>query len=104
MILYEQNIDLKEAAYMKFKTAKYTVLSLLLAGLAVGVSGVFLVEEGTSLYTYALTITMVLLCAGIVVGAVWARCPHCGKHLFINMLKWKTCPQCGRGLIEEKKR
>ena len=89
---------------MKFKTAKYTVLSLLLAGLAVGVSGVFLVEEGTSLYTFTLTITMVLLCAGIVVGAVWARCPHCGKHLFINMLKWKTCPQCGRGLTEEKKR
>ncbi len=95
---------MKEAADMKFETAKYTALGLLLAGLAVGVSGIFLVEEGTPLYTFTLTITVALLCAGIAVGAVWARCPHCGKHLFINMLKWKTCPKCRRALYEDKKR
>lgn len=88
---------------MKFETAKNTTLGLLLSGLAIGVLGIFLCEEGSAMYNLTIVATLVLLAGGCLVGAIWARCPYCGKHLFVNMLKHKTCPKCRRALTTPRK-
>ena len=89
---------------MKFETAKYTTLGLLLGGFVIGVLGPFLCEKGSSMYNFTLVATLALLVAGCLVGAIWARCPYCGKHLFVNMLKHKTCPKCRRALTTPRKK
>ncbi len=95
---YFKITEMEEVVEMKFETAKYTSLGLLIAGLVIGVTGAFLAEEGTFIYTLVLAVTVALLAAGILVGTIWARCPYCGKRLFINMLKWKSCPKCRHSL------
>lgn len=79
---------------MRFETAKSLTFGLLIAGLAAGAVGAFMLEKGSAAYAGAEIVTMLLLLGGVAVGAIWARCPKCGKHLFFNMLKWKTCPKC----------
>ena len=51
----------------------------------------------------------VALTAAIFVGTIicvyqFCRCPYCGKHLFVNMLKHKTCPKCRRALTTPRKK
>ena len=86
---------------MKLSMAKATTLGLLLAGLAIGLTGQFTLDEGTQMYVVTEVLTLVLLAGGIAVGAIWARCPYCGKSLFMNMLKWKNCPRCNRALTDK---
>lgn len=49
---------------MKFETAKYTTLGLLLGGFVIGVLGTFLCEKGSSMYNFTLVATLALLVAG----------------------------------------
>ena len=83
---------------MKFGTAKTVMMSLLLAAFVIALAGTFLLEEGTGEYTLTTVLAVVLLAAGLLVGALWGRCPSCGKHLFFKLLQWKSCPACRRAL------
>ncbi len=83
---------------MKFSTVKYMTLGLLCGGLAIAVAAMLLLEEGTPGYNATAALTVALLAAGVGVGAIWGRCPNCGKHLLLKLLQWKTCPKCGRPL------
>ena len=83
---------------MKFSTAKYTSVALLIAGLAIGCFGVFALEEGTDAYRFTAIVMLVLFGAGIVVAYFFGRCPNCGRRLFFRLLKWKECPYCRKKL------
>ena len=88
--------------YVRYEKAKWLSLGLLVMGLVVGVTGAFL-QEGTVLYNILLLLTLLFLAGGVVIGVVWARCPCCGRRLFVNMLRWKSCPKCGRPLQQKLK-
>lgn len=83
---------------MKFSTAKHLTLGLLCGALAIAVGGLLLLEEGTPGYTATAVLSIALMALGMAAGAIWGRCPHCGKHLFLKLLQWKTCPNCRRPL------
>lgn len=83
---------------MKFSTAKKVMLVLLLAAFSIAAVGTLCIEKGSSLYNIALTGVIILTAAGLSVGAIWSKCPHCGRRLFFKMLKWKKCPECGHPL------
>ena len=87
---------------MRFERIKYTVFGLLITGLVIGLLGAFLYEEGSVQYTIAAVLAAVMLIAGILTGILGARCPYCGKVLFVKMLKLKKCPRCGKKLDERK--
>lgn len=88
---------------MKLYTAKYLSIGLLLAGLVIGCAGVFLLTEGTAAYIATEVLMLALLVIGIVIAAVWGRCPNCGYHLFYKMMKWKECPNCRKKIDERLK-
>ena len=77
---------------MKLGTAKVLSMASLLLGLAVGLLGHFLLEEGTSSYLLAEILTALLFIAGLLIVVVWCRCPHCGRRLFYKMFQIKVCP------------
>lgn len=83
---------------MKFSTAKILMLVLLLTALAVTVGALLLLDEGTDEYLMSEIVSLALLASGIAVGAIWGRCPNCGKHLFVKLLQLKACPHCRRPL------
>lgn len=87
---------------MKFSTAKYLVLSILLFALALGFVGLFVFEEGTRQLVILEIICVSLLGVGIVIGILWCRCPYCKKSLFIRMFKYTRCPKCNRRLVDKK--
>ena len=83
---------------MKFGTAKATSMGILLAALAIGVSSLFVFEEGSAGYVGSAVLLVTLFATGIAIMAIWGRCPYCGKHLFYGLYKWKICPKCRRKL------
>ena len=83
---------------MKFSTAKIVMLVLLLAAFSIAAVGTLCMEKNSSLYNLALGGVILLTAAGLSVGAIWSRCPHCGRRLFFKVLKWKKCPKCGHPL------
>ena len=87
---------------MKLGTAKVLSMASLLLGLAVGLLGHFLLEEGTSSYLLAEILTALLFIAGLLIVVVWCRCPHCGRW---SAPPWpwsedavRFCPRCGTRL------
>ena len=88
---------------MKLAKVRILTLSLLLAGLAIAVAASFLTTEGSAEYTLSLALVLVLFAAGLAVAILWGRCPHCGKHLFVNLLRMPRCPRCGQPLEAEGK-
>lgn len=86
---------------MKLGTAKVLSMASLLLGLAVGLLGHFLLEEGTSSYLLAEILTALLFIAGLLIVVVWCRCPHCGRRLFYKMFQLKVCPGCKRRLDDK---
>ena len=83
---------------MKFGTAKSASLGMLLAALAIGVSSLFMFEEGTAAYNGSAALIIGLFIASLLIMIIWGRCPYCGKHLFYGLYKWKICPKCRRRL------
>lgn len=83
---------------MKFKTAKKVMLVLLLAAFVIAAVGTLFIEQDSSLYDIALAVVIALTVLGLSVGAIWSKCPHCGRRLFLKMMKWKKCPNCGHPL------
>ena len=83
---------------MKFGTAKAASMGMLLAALTIGVSSIFLFEEGTAAYMGSAVLIVALFIASLFIMIVWGRCPYCGRHLFYGLYKWKTCPKCRRAL------
>ena len=87
---------------MKLGTAKVLSMASLLLGLAVGLLGHFLLEEGTSSYLLAEILTALLFIAGLLIVVVWWRCPpYCGRRLFYKMFQLKVCPGCKRRLDDK---
>lgn len=105
-VFYEKKLKKKYlkcgCIYVRYEKAKWLSLGLLVVGLVVGVTGAFL-QEGTVLYNILLLLTLLFLAGGVVIGVIWARCPCCGRRLFVNMLRWKSCPKCGRPLQQKLK-
>ena len=83
---------------MKFSTAKTVMLVLLLAAFSIAAVGTLFIEKDSNIYDIALAGVIILTAAGLSVGAIWSKCPHCGRRLFFKMLKWKKCPICGHTL------
>ena len=73
-------------------------MGILLAALAIGVSSLFLFEEGSVGYIGSAVLLVVLFAAGIAIMVIWGRCPYCGARLFYGLYKWKICPKCRRKL------
>ena len=86
---------------MKFGKVKILTLALLLAGLAIAVAAGFMTKEGSPEYTWSLVLVCLLFASGLAVSLIWARCPHCGKRLFVNFLRLSRCPRCGKELDSE---
>lgn len=105
-MLYEKELKKKYlkcgCIYVRYEKVKWLSPGLLVVGLVIGVTGAFL-QEGTVLYNILLLVTLLFLAGGVVIGVVWARCPCCGRRLFVNMLRWKSCPKCGRPLQQKLK-
>jgi len=50
-----------------------------------------------------LSLTFVLCIITLYIIIRYCRCPHCGKRIFLGVLKVKTCPACHRDLETGKK-
>ena len=87
---------------MKFATAKYLVLSILLLALFLSFVGLFVFAEGTQQRLVIEIICVILLGISILAGILWCRCPYCNKSLFIRMFKYTRCPKCNKRLIDKK--
>ena len=88
---------------MKFGAAKSASMGMLLSALVIGVSSIFMFEEGSSAYTGSAILIILLFVASLLIMFIWGRCPYCGKHLFYGLYKWKTCPKCRRELSANDK-
>ncbi len=87
---------------MKFSTAKYLVLSILLFALTLSFVGLFGFSEGSQGQIIIEIICVGLLGVSILAGILWCRCPYCKKSLFIRMFKYTRCPKCNKRLIDKK--
>ncbi len=55
-------------------------------------------ETGTAVKTVVLIAGIAALVIGVVIGAVFYRCPHCGAHLPPKGPAPDVCPSCGKRL------
>lgn len=83
---------------MSFSTAKKVGVGLLLCAAVVIAVGMLVFSEGEIGYLLAEYCGIALIPGGAAVIAIWARCPHCGRHIIRNLLKLKVCPFCGKEL------
>jgi len=88
---------------MKFSSAKAVSMGLLIAAFTIGISALFLFEEGSSAYTGSTIMILALFVAALLVMFIWGRCPYCGKRLFYGLYKWKICPKCRRKIDHNAK-
>ena len=52
---------------------------------------------------WLLAFTLVLCAATVYIIVRYCRCPYCGKHILVGVLKVKVCPACRRNLETGKK-
>ena len=74
-------------------------------GNILGIAGVivllclYLLSEINWLFYLIIAIAVLLMGAGIIIPAVFYRCPHCSGRLPLRMLSMPTyCPHCGEKL------
>lgn len=52
---------------------------------------------------WLLAFTLVLCAVTVYIIVRYCRCPYCGKHILVGVLKVKACPACRRNLETGKK-
>ncbi len=57
----------------------------------------------SSMQLLLLAVTFALLIITLYVIIKYCRCPYCGKHILLGVLKVKICPACRRNLETGKK-
>ena len=88
---------------MSFKKAKSVITVLFIVGLFLCVMALITFKPGTQGMLISATAAVVCIVLGMVVCAIWCRCPHCGVQLFRKVLSLKACPSCGRDFETGKK-
>ena len=67
------------------------------------VAGILLAQMHSSLELIFVTLTFVLFVATVYVIIKYCKCPYCGKHIFLGVLKINSCPSCHRSFTTGKK-
>ena len=81
----------------KAKTANAVSKILSFLGLACLLFSI-LCQRGDLLWKLTLGGGFALLLAGLVVSAIWERCPHC--HRYIGAVRsGQYCPHCGKEIL-----
>ena len=72
---------------------------------AVVVLGAFTVFAGANpmLQQILLILTVACMIGTVVSVYKYCRCPYCGKHILMGVLRAKVCPSCTRNLTTGKK-
>lgn len=87
---------------MKIGTVKKITLVLLTAALIVGLLTFMTVEKDSSTFVLMFYIVLGLFLAALAIIWFFARCPHCGAHLFYQFFKLKKCPKCKKKLMDNE--
>ena len=85
---------------MKIGTVKKITLVLLTAALVIGLLTFFTVEKESSTFVLMFYIVLGLFLAALAIIWLFARCPHCGAHLFYHFFKLTKCPKCHKKLLD----
>lgn len=67
------------------------------------VAGIITAQMQLNIELIFVTLTFVLFVATIYVIVKYCKCPHCGKHIFLGVLKINACPSCHRSFTTGKK-
>ncbi len=92
-VRYESNFE-----YGK-KQAKYCIAAAVILGLVT----VFLAPANSMTQTLMLILTVAAMVSCVVIIYKNCRCPYCGKHIMMGVLRVKVCPACNRNLENGKK-
>lgn len=76
--------------------------SVILACISCAVTLLFL-PSGTTVQIVGVCLTLGLIAATLFIMYKYCRCPYCGKHIMMGVLKVKSCPACRRNLESGKK-
>lgn len=63
-------------------------------------------NSGVDNYIHVLVSIAAVILFGITIYVIvkFCRCPHCGKVIFMGLLKIQKCPSCHRNLVTGKKK
>ena len=86
-----------------FVQSRELAKKLAVATVVCGVGSFVAVGADNSLQFVLLALTFVLCLCAVYVVVRYCRCPHCGKRIFLGVLKVKTCPACHRDLESGRK-
>ena len=79
-------------------TKKFMIAAVISCIMSLVCSGI-----GSPFQSVFFFLTIVIFVATIYVMYKYCRCPHCGRHIMLGVLKITTCPRCRRSLITGKK-
>ena len=83
---------------MKFDKARDLVK--LLMALCVALMLISLFSGGNpNLAAMTALISLISLISSFIVIGLFCKCPYCGKHIYLGLLKATHCPKCRRDLI-----
>ena len=86
-----------------FVESRELAKKLAVATLICGVGGFVASGADSTLQFVLIALTFVFCICAVYVVVRYCRCPHCGKRIFLGVLKVKTCPACHRDLESGRK-
>ena len=88
---------------MKFDKAKNLVMFMLVMCIIVCVGSIIANDFSLELANMFGLLSALFFILAIIVIAVFCKCPHCGKRIFLGLFKYKTCPNCRHDLVTGEK-